>query len=310
MQPGNPYHLIEAMGSCQVGSVWSAVDAQGRSLMVALLDANAAADQRWREAFAAAANTLVQAGEPGYLYADFATSSPWVAYAAENGIGAERVFLALGMEYQPVPPDQLQPVEHPPLEPAPISPLPPDVMEATTPGEAETTQPTPPPDVPGGAPVSPWSAGPPQPMSPPPVAPYSAPPVSAPPRPVSVAPVSVSPHSVSVPPHMISAPPHPVSGTPHSPAYAPLSPAYGPRARRTGRGRRTVRPRTTRTRPWHPSRSAAAARDCGSGSARSSWSSWPPVAGRTPGTARATIRARRPRWPTPPPKGRSRQRHR
>ncbi|MFD0742490.1 hypothetical protein ACFQ1L_12125 [Phytohabitans flavus] len=76
MQPGNPYHLIEAVGSCQVGSVWSAIDPQGRSLMVALLDPNVATDQRWREAFQEAANALVQAGEPGYLYADFASGSP------------------------------------------------------------------------------------------------------------------------------------------------------------------------------------------------------------------------------------------
>jgi hypothetical protein len=168
MQPGNPYHLIEAVGSCQVGSVWSAIDPQGRSLMVALLDPNVATDLRWREAFQEAANALVQAGEPGYLYADFASSSPWVAYSAENGIGAERVFLALGMDFQPVPPDGVGSLDYTPFEPttqvmpgtpaaqappaaevpgapeppaAPVTPgpLPPDMIGATSTDEAPPT---------------------------------------------------------------------------------------------------------------------------------------------------------------------------
>jgi hypothetical protein len=105
MQPDGTYQLIEALGSCQVGTVWSAVDAQGRSLTVAVLDAAVAADQRWRDAFASTADSLVQGGAtaPRVLYADFSTATPWVACAAGDGPGAEQVFIALGMDYHPAP---------------------------------------------------------------------------------------------------------------------------------------------------------------------------------------------------------------
>ncbi len=105
MQPDGTYRLIEAVGSCQVGTVWKAVDAQGRSLSVAVLDATVAADQRWRDMFAAAAYAMGQ-GESGgtlYLDADFSAETPWVACEGGDGPGAERVFLALGMEYHPAP---------------------------------------------------------------------------------------------------------------------------------------------------------------------------------------------------------------
>ena len=97
--PGAPYQLIEPVGSCQVGTVWSAVDEHGRALTVAVLDAGAAIDPRWREAFANAAN----AQQAGFVHADFAAAAPWVAYVVSGGPGAERVFLALGMDYRPRP---------------------------------------------------------------------------------------------------------------------------------------------------------------------------------------------------------------
>jgi len=214
MQPGNPYHLIEAVGSCQVGSVWSAIDPQGRSLMVALLDPNVATDHRWREAFQEAANALVQAGEPGYLYADFASSSPWVAYAAENGIGAERVFLALGMDFQPVPPDGLGPMDYTPFEPT--------TQMMTTPAEtppAPPEQPTAPvqhqplpPDVIASAEAQPTTVFPP--VQPGPPATESA-------QPVAAQPVAAQ-HSPAPPPQEAfaprSAPPIP------PPAPAPMLP--------------------------------------------------------------------------------------
>ncbi|GAA4451796.1 hypothetical protein [Phytohabitans houttuyneae] len=197
MQPGSPYHLIEAIGSCQVGSVWSAIDPQGRSLMVALLDPNVAIDQRWREAFQEAANALVQAGEPGWLYADFASGAPWVAYSAENGIGAERVFLALGMDFQQVPPDGTGPLDHAPYEPAtqvtpppappeqPTAPaqqpLPPGIIDTATPAEAPPTTVFPPvqPGPPAAEQAQPVAAQQPPAQPPAPAAPQSAPPAPA-----------------------------------------------------------------------------------------------------------------------------------
>lgn len=263
MQPGNPYHLIEAVGSCQVGSVWSAIDPQGRSLMVALLDPNVATDQRWREAFQEAADALVRAGEPGYIYADFAASSPWVAYSAEHGIGAERVFLALGMDFQPVPPDGLGPLDHAPLEPTtqmtpttpapPVAeappeppaapaqpqPLPPDVIEAATPAEAPPTAVLPP--VQPGPPAA-ESAQPATP-APQPAAERPAPahvdsditqqtqPMQAPPVAPQATPIAPwGGQTVSLPPRQAaptSASPFPTSGAPHPTSGAP-HPTSGP----------------------------------------------------------------------------------
>lgn len=193
MQLDGTFHLLAQLGSCQVGSVWSAVDAQGRSLTVAVLDAAVAADQRWRDAFASRANALGQ-GEnrgAGQVYADFSGTTPWVACAAGDGPGAEQVFLDLGMDYQPVPPEQQRPAED--------SPRPDE--SAGGPSVASVLWPKD-----GLQPVS-GSPGPslPQPTSISPATPIS---------PVSPEPVLVGPQ--------------PVSGVPQSPAVGPLPPTIDP----------------------------------------------------------------------------------
>src|SRR5688572_19998630 len=101
MQPDSPYTLIEELGSSTVGQVWSAVDATGRRITVAVLDSLVAGDPLWREAFAAAARARGAAGLT-LVSSDFAGSAPWAAFAAtDDGPGAEEVFRALGVEYQP-----------------------------------------------------------------------------------------------------------------------------------------------------------------------------------------------------------------
>ncbi|MGN9778729.1 hypothetical protein ACTMS0_23655 [Micromonospora sp. H33] len=104
MQPEGPYRFTHALGGSPVGKAWAAIDDQGRFVTVAVLDAAVAASPGWREAFAGVANSLSQApdGLP-YTYADFAADAPWVAYPAEAGPGAERLFRALGVEYTPTP---------------------------------------------------------------------------------------------------------------------------------------------------------------------------------------------------------------
>ncbi|MFI6761356.1 hypothetical protein ACIBF5_19685 [Micromonospora sp. NPDC050417] len=262
MQPDSPYQLIEALGSSEVGTVWSAVDQAGTPLTVVVLDARAATDPRWREAFATAVNALAarQTGGTRLLFADFATSAPWAAFAADDGPGAERVFLALGVEYHPVPPD-LHDGASPPIEameggqPQPATAAT-DPTDSSPPAEQPVSGGSPipgPPTAPAGSSaaadttepthvlprIDPWAA-PPQVFSTPaqpvsPVQPYSVPPQ----QPVSVPPLSsTEPQwSVSGPPLPTSGQPYPVSGAPHSspptPSPAgPLPPAgpysYGP----------------------------------------------------------------------------------
>ncbi|HEU4424696.1 MAG TPA: hypothetical protein VFR67_19400 [Pilimelia sp.] len=255
MQPDRPYQLNEVLGSCQVGTVWSAVDTQGRNLTVAVLTDTAGADHRWRDAFAAAANALAdpRSGGPHVLYADFATAAPWVACTVEGGSGAERIFLALGQEYQPVPPDfgdSTGPVLGAPLPdtPAPNPPAPgvsvPDAS-TTADEDAEATQPTMRMDLGSGRPVNPWATGPPSPQPPipvsPPAQPISPQPVSPPrpspalsypdfasshPVPEARQPVSGSPQPVSGGPQPISGSPQPVSGGPQPVSGGP-QPASG-----------------------------------------------------------------------------------
>lgn len=103
MQPVVPYQLTQKLGACQIGGIWSAVDEQQRSLVVAVLDAGVAGESRWRDAFAAATNAIARSsgGGPAYLGADFSAATPWVAYPSELLATAERTFLALGMTYEP-----------------------------------------------------------------------------------------------------------------------------------------------------------------------------------------------------------------
>jgi hypothetical protein len=88
-----------------VGNVWSAVDGAGRPLTVAVLEAHVAADQRWRDAFVAASHALPpQSDGRPYANADFTAATPWVTRLTDGSLGAEHVFLALGIEYTPAAP--------------------------------------------------------------------------------------------------------------------------------------------------------------------------------------------------------------
>ncbi|SCG66962.1 hypothetical protein [Micromonospora halophytica] len=188
MQPGSPFQLLETLGSCQVGKVWSAVDAQGRALTVAILDEAVATDQQWRQSFASIATALRDHdGRPSYLHADFTAPAPWVAYAAGGGAEAEQVFVVLGLDYRPTStPAQAQPTDpgttEPPwaqlafTEPTQAMPI---ATSATSPDAgqypAEVVQGGPAQDRPTSGPGVPVST-PPSPTSVPPASPVSVPP--------------------------------------------------------------------------------------------------------------------------------------
>ncbi|MEU5550627.1 MULTISPECIES: serine protease [unclassified Micromonospora] len=191
MQPDGPYRYTHLLGGSPVGKAWAAIDGQGRFVTVAVLDAAVAASPGWREAFAGIVNHLAQApGGLPFTYADFSAAAPWVAYPAETGPAAEKLFRALGVDYQPVPTPAPPPVSGPP---APVSGAP-----HPTSG---------PPRAVSGAPHP--TSGPPLPTS---GAPHS---VSGPPRPVSAASQPVS----GLPRQPIYA--DPVSGAPISPGLGP-----------------------------------------------------------------------------------------
>ncbi|TDC36601.1 hypothetical protein E1211_12945 [Micromonospora sp. 15K316] len=104
MQSVGPYRFTHMLGICPVGKAWAAIDGQGRFVTVAVLDAAAANTPGWRESFAGIANSMSQMPDGlAFMYADFSAPEPWVAYSAEVGPGAEKLFQALGQEYQPVP---------------------------------------------------------------------------------------------------------------------------------------------------------------------------------------------------------------
>ncbi|MGI5150296.1 hypothetical protein ACQEVC_28765 [Plantactinospora sp. CA-294935] len=235
MQPVGPYQFIEAVSLCQVGSVWSAIDGQGNSYTVAVLDAAVASDQRWRDAFVGTAQALAQpgAGGPRYVHAEFAAPAPWVAYAASETNGGERLFAALGMECRPAQ-EGLGDGESPTMKTAAV----------TAPTTAGTPDGSPTPDdelatpttrlTPGVAPPNPWQAGPPQPTPPVNATPTSSPPhqTSAPPHQTSAPPhqTSAPPYQVSVPPDQSSAPPYQVSVPPDSVSGPPQPLPEMPRA--------------------------------------------------------------------------------
>ncbi|WP_416904795.1 hypothetical protein [Micromonospora echinospora] len=103
MTPSVPYRLDQRLGSCQIGSVWSALDEEHGPLAVAVLDPGIAAEPRWRNAFAATTSALGHAESGGrrFVAADFTATTPWVAYPEGELSLATRTFSALGMDYRP-----------------------------------------------------------------------------------------------------------------------------------------------------------------------------------------------------------------
>ncbi|MFI6820438.1 hypothetical protein ACIBJE_05715 [Micromonospora sp. NPDC050187] len=103
MTPSVPYQLVRRLGSCQIGSVWSALDEEHGPLAVAVLDPGIATEPRWRNAFAATTSALGRAESGGqrFVAADFAATTPWVAYPEGELPLAAQTFSALGMDYRP-----------------------------------------------------------------------------------------------------------------------------------------------------------------------------------------------------------------
>ncbi|MFG3642223.1 trypsin-like peptidase domain-containing protein [Micromonospora sp. NPDC047762] len=234
MQPEGPYRFTHLLGGSPVGKAWAAIDEQGRFVSVAVLDATVAAAPGWREAFAEVANALAQSPDgPPITYADFSAAAPWVAYAAEAGPAPEKLFRALGVEYQPVPAAP-RPVSAPPQPvsgvPQPVSGVPQPVSGVPQPvsGVPQPVSGVPQPVV--DMPHAPWAVQ------------SAAIPNQSPAHPVSAAPASSAPaspagpagHDVAPTPATVSGPPADVP--PFDPYAAPvrrIKPSAPPK-RRTG----------------------------------------------------------------------------
>ncbi|MEV4659306.1 hypothetical protein [Micromonospora sp. NPDC049301] len=202
MQSVGPYRFTHMLGTCPVGKAWAAIDEQGRFVTVAVLDAAAASTPGWREAFAGTANAMSQRpGGQAFAYADFFATEPWAAYPAEAGQGAEKLFRALGQEYDPVPTEKAGSTEKD-GSPEPVTGVP---RQVSGPPESVSSPPqqvsAPPQPVSGaplptsGAPFAPWAlhAGG-LPTVPPAPAPASAADAPQSPAPVSAAPADPPPY--------------------------------------------------------------------------------------------------------------------
>lgn len=227
MQPEGPYRFTHLLGGSPVGKAWAAIDEQGRFVSVAVLDATVAAAPGWRKAFAEVANTLAQSPDgPPITYADFSAAAPWVAYAAEAGPAPEKLFRALGVEYQPVPAAP-RPVSAPPQ---PVSGVPQPVSGVPQPvsGVPQPVSGVPQPVV--DMPHAPWAVQSAAIPNQPPAHPVSAAPASSAPA----SPAGPAGHDVAPVPATVSGPPADVP--PFDPYAAPvrrIKPSAPPK-RRTG----------------------------------------------------------------------------
>ncbi|MEU4676175.1 hypothetical protein [Micromonospora sp. NPDC023737] len=202
MQSVGPYRFTHLLGTCPVGKAWGAIDGQGRLVTVAVLDTAAASTPGWREAFAGTANAMSQAPNgQAFAYADFSAAEPWVAYPAEVGPGAEKLFRALGQEYQPVPTEEDSPPQQVSGPPQSVSGVPRQVSGPPQPVSGAPQQVSAPPQPVSGAPTSgasfaPWAPhGGPLPVQP---APTPQPGVDAPHSPAPADPPQYDPFSAPV----------------------------------------------------------------------------------------------------------------
>lgn len=102
MQTIGPYRLLQALGTCQVGGVWAAVDGSGQRVTMAVLSANAARDPKSRGDFAAVANELARTGQVPIIGGDYSGATPWIAANSLDGSVVARVFTAMGAVYHPL----------------------------------------------------------------------------------------------------------------------------------------------------------------------------------------------------------------
>ena len=130
MQTIGPYRLVDVLGRCDIGVVWSAVDDDGMPVSLAVMDESVAEDERWRRAFSVTTNALSRIADGGLpvVQVDFDAPAPWVASRPEPGLGPAQIFVALGVTFTPTRAVRL---DVPPVVPV-VAPVVPAVVDPTT----------------------------------------------------------------------------------------------------------------------------------------------------------------------------------
>jgi hypothetical protein len=145
-----PYRLLRTLGECEAGSVWSAFDADGSSVTVAVIDAARARDTAWLKGFGEETDALARSGQIAVVDLDLGATTPWVACAWDEEPGAVRLFTAQGLTYEPAvargrtrpAAEAAVPVPRPPMAPEVGSDLATPVVVPAPPVEVPAMEPT------------------------------------------------------------------------------------------------------------------------------------------------------------------------
>ena len=96
-----PYRLLRTLGACEAGKVWSAFDAEGTSVTVAVLDGPRGATDSWLRSYGPRADQLAASQDLAIVDRDLHAAPAWIACAWDGEHGAARLFTATGQAYMP-----------------------------------------------------------------------------------------------------------------------------------------------------------------------------------------------------------------
>src|SRR5512145_3339481 len=92
-----PYRLLRTLGTCEAGKVWSAFDAEGTSVTVAVIDGPRGASESWLQSFGHRTDQIAAAEQVAIVAQDLSAAPPWIAVAWDGDLGAARLFTATGL---------------------------------------------------------------------------------------------------------------------------------------------------------------------------------------------------------------------
>ena len=96
-----PYRLLRTLGTSEAGKVWSAFDAEGTSVTVAVIDGPRGASESWLRSFGHRTEQLAASEQLAIVSQDLTGAPAWIACAWDGDHGAARLFTASGLSYTP-----------------------------------------------------------------------------------------------------------------------------------------------------------------------------------------------------------------